>query len=93
MSIVRNLRYLLLVFALWLGQTALLVHAVDLHAHSTGDACEVCLHATPTSGALPAAGPALPPACGTENPLPTTYRAIVAAPLADALARGPPVFS
>ncbi|MGE0081834.1 MAG: hypothetical protein AB7U81_11110 [Thiohalomonadaceae bacterium] len=89
----RNLRYLLLALALWFGQTALLVHAVDLHAHVTGDTCEVCLHATPAGGALPAAGLVLLPPRDTENPLRTVYRAIAAAPVADALARGPPVFS
>jgi len=90
---VRNPRYLLLALALWLGQMALLVHAVDLHAHSSGEACEICLHAAPTSGALPAAKLVLPPLLGTAVPRSLDYRAIVATPVAAKRARGPPAFS
>jgi hypothetical protein len=90
---VRHSRYLLLALVLWLGQMALLVHSMDVHAHSAGDVCEICLHATPASGALPVTKLTLAPLRGTENPVFAEYQAIVAAPVADTLARGPPAFS
>lgn len=89
----RKAVYLLLTLVLWLGQVALLVHVTDLHAHSTGDTCEVCVHATPMGGALPSATLTLPLQRSVEAPLRLEHRATAAAPLADALARGPPAFS
>jgi len=90
---VRNPRYLLLALALWLGQMALLVHAVDLHGHGGGDVCEVCLHASTASGTLPNIDLPLPPSPDAAAPRSLDYRAIVATPVAAKRARGPPAFS
>lgn len=93
MLAVRNLRYLLLALVFWFSQTALLVHATDVHTHDVADTCTVCLHVTPMGGALPAARLALPPPQQTETPLSPLDGPITAASASDTLARGPPAFS
>lgn len=46
-----RLAHTLLLIIVLLGQVALVQHEYDFASHQSGDACEVCLHATPLSHA------------------------------------------